>query len=585
MEKENKSAWRRRLQVTSTGSDVSSSVAEASRPPSRSSINKLLHHSEVGKSPTDALYNLKSQISKSITSHQCCLLINLDIKSAFDHLWHPALLSSLSDIHLSPSLISIYTSFLNTRLGSKSGPFLWNIFFDPILSLPFPPGVHAQASADDLQLIIYGDPNYLTHNAKNSIDLIIELCLGNKLTIPKQIFNTPHLLQQTYHTHSKLQNSMRRRHHHPRNKILNLFPRQRSCANSYYGFGFKARKLFYLSVIEPTLIYAASIWAEAADIIAGKSRLRSAQRKFCINAIHGIRTVPTFTSFALLRVLPINLKLKLLSSLFKPSPLRQNTSHILIAIRNPTFSSTSLTSLSQNPHRTYHITPTAPKPLPGLPSLPSSPCLESSFPLSKHCTVFQAESFALLVALEDIRTLDTNLSIGIFSDCFSLLCTLSKHRCFHSIVPKCQILLHDLLSALNITLHWVKGHSGIYGDCRADALAKIGAADRSTTPKYKLASKSTTLTFLSSRQWKAWDDNFTRSNPTILRNLCIIPFSLKNTHKHIIPDSAITTGFITGHTSGLVPLGTLNPNTTGPHVDTVAAPPRPQNTFFWKAFP
>ncbi|UYV64248.1 MPHOSPH10 [Cordylochernes scorpioides] len=35
MEKENKSAWRRRLQVTSTGSDVSSSVAEASRPPSR----------------------------------------------------------------------------------------------------------------------------------------------------------------------------------------------------------------------------------------------------------------------------------------------------------------------------------------------------------------------------------------------------------------------------------------------------------------------------------------------------------------------------------------------------------------------
>ncbi|UYV61160.1 hypothetical protein LAZ67_1003654 [Cordylochernes scorpioides] len=142
-------------------------------------LNPLQFGFRRGVSPTDALFNLKTQISNAITSHQCCLLINLDIKSAFDHLCHPALISRLSNIGLSPSYISIYSSFLNNRQvtlqyrgfscttspkrgcaqGSKSGPILWNIFFGPILSLPFPPGVHAQAFADDLQLVIHGDPN------------------------------------------------------------------------------------------------------------------------------------------------------------------------------------------------------------------------------------------------------------------------------------------------------------------------------------------------------------------------------------------------------------------------------------------
>ncbi|UYV65362.1 hypothetical protein LAZ67_3004061 [Cordylochernes scorpioides] len=110
------------------------------------------------------------------------------------------------------------------------------------------------------------------------------------------------------------------------------------------------------------------------------------------------------------------------------------------------------------------------------------------------------------------------------------------------------MLSYNLLPTRKITFHWVRGHSGIEGNCRADALAKIGAATNLTTPKYKLASKRTKINFLSSKQWKAWEDEFTTSNPTILSNLGMTPISLKTTHKHITTDTAITTGFITDHT-------------------------------------
>ncbi|UYV61268.1 hypothetical protein LAZ67_1004169 [Cordylochernes scorpioides] len=428
--------------------------------------NNLLHPLQLGfrrgKSPTDALFNLKTQISDAKTRLQCCLLINLDIKSAFDHLWHPVLISRLSNIGLSPSFISIFSSFLNNRQvtleyrgfscttspkrgcaqGSKSGPILWNIFFDPILSLPFPPGVHAQAFADGLQLIIHGDPNNLKNIAQISINLIIEWCLDNKLTLSPSkssilpIFcsePTIHIQNSTIPCVKDITilgvnfNSRFSFSPHLNNiceKILKLFPRLRSCANSYFGFGYRAIKLFYHSVIEPTLTYAAPIWAEAADTTAGRSRLRSTQRKFCINAIHGFRTVPTLTSFALLRVLPIDHKLKLLSSLYNPSHslpfkaehppipysypqphLLLDLSHSLIPESTPDISyytdgSKTSSGVGSGIFRSS--------------SIPSIPCLESSLSLSKHCTVFQTESFALLTALKDIRTVDQNLSIGIF---------------------------------------------------------------------------------------------------------------------------------------------------------------------------
>ncbi|UYV76110.1 hypothetical protein LAZ67_13002562 [Cordylochernes scorpioides] len=105
-------------------------------------------------------------------------------------------------------------------------------------------------------------------------------------------------------------------------------------------------------------------------------------------------SVPTFTSFALLRVLPIDHKLKLLSSLFKPShsfpfkaehpppPYSYPQPHLLLDLsHSPTPESTPDISYYTDGSKTSSGVGSG---IFRSSSLPSTPCLESSLSLSKH---------------------------------------------------------------------------------------------------------------------------------------------------------------------------------------------------------
>ncbi|UYV65218.1 hypothetical protein LAZ67_3003625 [Cordylochernes scorpioides] len=322
--------------------------------------NGLLHPQQFGfrrrRSTTNALSLLLTRIKRAVSRFQCCLLISLDIKSAFDHLWHPALLGRLEAASCPPTLLLLYRSFLSNRSihftyrgfsrstsplrgcaqGSVSGPLLWNIFFNPLLSLPFPPGVHVQAFADDIQILVSGPSLHLPSLAQSALDLLHSWCLDNKLSLcpPKSLVlpifcNPPQLLINgtplacpesltilgvTFDDRLNFAPHLRR----VCEKASSLLGRVRQCSNATSGFGFYARRRFYLGVIEPAITYAAPIWSEAAKLRAGKSNLRSVQRKFCIHAIRGFRTTPTLAAISLLRVLPLDLKVLLLSSLLRP---------------------------------------------------------------------------------------------------------------------------------------------------------------------------------------------------------------------------------------------------------------------------
>ncbi|UYV80201.1 hypothetical protein LAZ67_18001995 [Cordylochernes scorpioides] len=408
--------------------------------------NNLLHPLQFGfrrrRSTIDALSLLHNKIKRAVRPSTTC--------------GTPLSLADLLPPPAPPSLLQLYRSFLSNRTihlsyrgfsrstspsrgcaqGSVSGPLLWNIFFNPLLSLSFPPGVHVQAFADDLQLLISGPPSSLPSLAQSSLDLIHSWCLDNKLSLSPHkslvlpIFcNPPHLtidntpltcpdtltiLGVTFDERLSFTPHL----HRVCDKASSFLGRLSRCSNTISGLGYVARRRFYCSVVEPAITYAAPIWCEAVKYRIGKASLRSLQRKFCVHAIRGFRTVPTLTAIALLRVLPLDLKVLLLSSLLRPpDPLPftpESPPSPFLFPSPPLLPDLSFSLLPPSaPDLDYYTDGSKSRSGVGagvarFSSSPLSSCFPPlclSIPLASHCSVFQAECFAFRSALSDLCNL------------------------------------------------------------------------------------------------------------------------------------------------------------------------------------
>ena len=124
-----------------------------------------------------ALLALKIQLEKDRVVGEATALLKLDIQSAFDLAWHPAILRNLIEkglpsiyVHLIASYLadrSIQISFggghakksltLSTPQGAVLSPFLWNIFLDPILH-------KLQSSHPELRISAWADDVILAFN-------------------------------------------------------------------------------------------------------------------------------------------------------------------------------------------------------------------------------------------------------------------------------------------------------------------------------------------------------------------------------------------------------------------------------------
>ncbi|UYV85047.1 hypothetical protein LAZ67_X004399 [Cordylochernes scorpioides] len=306
-----------------------------------------------------------------------------------------------------------------------------------------------------------------------------------------------------------------------------LLGRVSQCSNAVSGLSFVARRHFYCGVVEPAITYAALICCDAAKLHVGKASLRSTQCKFCIHAIQGFRTVPTLTAIALLRVRPLDLKVLLLSSFLRPpDPLPFTPESAPPPIRFP--------FPPLLPDLSFSLLP------------PSTPDFDYYTDGSKSRSgigagIARAECFAFRTALTDLCSLPPSLSAAISSDCLSLLSALSSPHSSHPLIAQC-------LPSRNLTLHWVKGHSGNLGNCLADTLAKGATVAPSLLPQYALASKTTHNKFISHHFWSLWEDEFISARPSFFLKLGLTPSSLSSSHKFLFPSTAIATSLLTGHT-------------------------------------
>ncbi|XP_067131975.1 uncharacterized protein [Centruroides vittatus] len=173
---------------------------------------------------------------------------------------------------------------------------------------------------------------------------------------------------------------------------------------------------------------------------------------------------------------------------------------------------------------------------------------QASFKLGMQCSNNQAESLAILKALQYIRDkpIFRNKTIRINSDSKTALAQIRKLRTKLTIVQETINLLMLLRGkGIKILLNWVKGHSGITGNERADLLAKKAAkADipisLNTLPSSLVKSQlDNIMTQLWQQRWEA--------DETGRLAFKFFPSIQDRRHMSFYHPNFITTQIVTGH--------------------------------------
>ena len=99
---------------------------------------------------------------------------------------------------------------------------------------------------------------------------------------------------------------------------------------------------------------------------------------------------------------------------------------------------------------------------------------EHSFKMMDYCTVFQAETAAIMYSAIKLST-HSNQLITFWSDSLSSLQALSNKVHKSKSITDCHRALTDLSHNNKVHLRWIKAHTGLWGNEKADQLAKAGS--------------------------------------------------------------------------------------------------------------
>jgi len=105
--------------------------------------------------------------------------------------------------------------------------------------------------------------------------------------------------------------------------------------------------------------------------------------------------------------------------------------------------------------------------------------------LNKTCTVFQAELYGIIMAVDWNQSQRQKIpSYAINVDSKAALLAIANKHTTQPLAVENRLKTIELRNSTSITFHWVKGHAGLKGNERADCLAKT-AASHNTTIAYE----------------------------------------------------------------------------------------------------
>jgi ribonuclease HI len=107
-----------------------------------------------------------------------------------------------------------------------------------------------------------------------------------------------------------------------------------------------------------------------------------------------------------------------------------------------------------------------------------------SLSLGIYATVFQAEVFAILACVYDIKAYGTpEKHLSICSDSLAVLKALGAVRTTSPLVRQCQEALNSISARHAVGLYWVPGYVGVRGNQTSDGLARNGSASGFVGPE------------------------------------------------------------------------------------------------------
>lgn len=148
-----------------------------------------------------------------------------------------------------------------------------------------------------------------------------------------------------------------------------------------------------------------------------------------------------------------------------------------------------------------------------------------SVALGEHLTVFTTEITGILECCREISSNhETNvLPINICTDSQGAIKAISGFKFSSSIVLECRDALQEVSNKHQISLIWVPGPSGIFGNEKADELARLASSEHFIGPEPAMALSFSSLNRLilnsKTREFKSyWNDlDFARQSKVAIR--------------------------------------------------------------------
>ena len=490
------------------------------------------------KSTEDALCASITTIKRYMNNRQFAVAISLDIKGAFDNAWWPFLMYQLKKKSCPRNLYQVIISYLDQRTvkityagvtlekvtsrgciqGSIAGPLFWNIILDDLLASDLGAGVEIRAFADDVLLIVggagidevqraanhalrlvsnWGDRVKLHFSEEKTNAMLITR--RRKFVLPQIIMKGKSLplvgsfkilgvtidskLNWSQHISSVCARAA---------EVAKLLMR---ATRPTWGASPAVMHQLYVGALEPIVTYASCVWLSALRKDYNVRRLHAFQRPFLIRICRGYRTMPLISAQVLTGIIPIELRVKEVAALYQ---VRKSGISNIWGLNVECERSMNWFLLPHPASRDVFKVKDVGESCDGdgmfgwriftdgscvngrvgaafVPYLDGDELPARAFRLAEHCSIFQAELFAIGMALlwaEENLPVNCG-SLSIVTDSRSCLIGINDVKSVSPLIFRIRESVGRLAVAGTVVeFQWVRGHSGVIGNERADREAR-----------------------------------------------------------------------------------------------------------------